>query len=1209
MNVTPSNPLVTVILPVYNGAEFVGVALESVLKQTYTNLEVIAVNDGSTDGTQAVLESYAAKDARVRVVQQVNGGVARARNHAIELARGEFIAPIDADDLWLPQKIERQVGRMLRGGEKVGFVYCAWVWIDTEGRVLDRAPRWNVDGNALEPLIFINFTGNASVPLFRKHCLVEIGGYNESLAREKAGGCEDWEVVLRIAARYRIAVVGEVLLGYRRSPGSMSSACETMLRSQQKVMARLREEMPELPDAIFQASDRQFAMYLAGVSYWSGNLVGAIRWALRAGIGLSLKVAPFALGMILFGRGRWKRAQVLRPGRRLDAGRIPKPLLPYDIICDLPTLLDHLFFGWLTRLGPISVRARLSLEAAWARRRSGPRRPRVMAMGTPQFPVYSHTFVYRELEQMRKGGFDVRLAYLTLGDRKDLADDAAELWGRRQRIPVRKVIGMEDVEWCRREFCSKFVALVERLASASGFAEGEIFAHRDFRLACAFTRLAAAWKAEYVHTYFFYEQALCGLVASALLDIPRGVTCYADHMVQDYALKVLPLQMATCDVVVATSERIRTELDQIAGQALPQVMVKPNGIDSSRYSTGGRPRRDPAQAVEIVAVNRIHGKKGVEYLLQAALLLRERGLPFVVRVLGEAEQTEGSSLQYAERMRRFVEEHGLGEQVQFLGRQTTAQVRERLMAADLFVAPFVELDNGDKDGVPTALLEAMAAGCAAIVTDAGSIPEVVTGDVNGIMIPQRDAEALARAIERLAANEDLRRRLADAGRERVREHFDVARREAALHERIRAAIAARDPFAGMVSEPTAPGALNIALLSYEYPPETGFGGIGTYTWYQARALARLGHRVHVLAGSTDRMSRMFSRTESEGVTVFRTSPEGSLRLLGRVLRVLRCFWTATRLENAAGMGAAFEALEKQFRYDIAEAPECGAEGARIAQRGKTPVVVRLHGPAKLVMEYYGLPWVDRMLCATIESAGMQAARAVNSCSRFLAGEAKTKLGIRGDVETIYNGIDLDLFDVEPPADLNALYDCPKGKLTVLFAGRMEKRKGIEIIEEVVTRVLEKQDVLFLFAGEDPNSYLQDQVLSGLADKGLAGSVRYLGKLGLKELRSVAKAVDIYLLPSLWENCPYACIEAMAASRPVVASRQGGMPEIIEHGVNGMLGELGSAASFAEHVMTLIGDKALRERMGAAARRTVEERFRDDVIAGETVAYYRRVLKR
>src|ERR1700704_1460091 len=122
-----NHPLVSIVLPVRDGELFIGDTLASALGQTYQNLEVIVVDDGSRDGTQSVVEAWIARDSRVRMMVQTNRGVADARNRAIAAARGEFIAPLDADDLWDPTKIERQTQRMIGAGDGTGLVYCWWI--------------------------------------------------------------------------------------------------------------------------------------------------------------------------------------------------------------------------------------------------------------------------------------------------------------------------------------------------------------------------------------------------------------------------------------------------------------------------------------------------------------------------------------------------------------------------------------------------------------------------------------------------------------------------------------------------------------------------------------------------------------------------------------------------------------------------------------------------------------------------------------------------------------------------------------------------------------------------------------------------------------------------------------------------------------------------------------------------------------------------
>jgi glycosyltransferase involved in cell wall biosynthesis len=328
-------PLVSVIIPVYNGAEYLAAAIQSATTQTYRHLEVIVVDDGSKDASLDIARRLAASDSRIRVIPQANGGVARARNAAIEASSGAFIAPLDADDLWLPNKIERQMECMLADGDRCGFVYSWWATVDPTGQVLDRSPRWTVAGDRFDTLMLINFTGNASAPLFRKLCLIEAGGYNAKLAAAKSGGCEDYEVVLRVAARYRIGVVPEILMGYRRSPGSMSSNCDMMWRSRQLVIDGLREFGVAIRPGILRDADRQFCMYLAALSFWSGNAKQAVRWGLRSGLRRPFLFAPYLLKILLMPRPKEQPSLVMRPGEALDTSTIPEPLLPFNRILSL----------------------------------------------------------------------------------------------------------------------------------------------------------------------------------------------------------------------------------------------------------------------------------------------------------------------------------------------------------------------------------------------------------------------------------------------------------------------------------------------------------------------------------------------------------------------------------------------------------------------------------------------------------------------------------------------------------------------------------------------------------------------------------------------------------------------------------------------------------------------------------------------------------
>ena len=395
--------------------------------------------------------------------------------------------------------------------------------------------------------------------------------------------------------------------------------------------------------------------------------------------------------------------------------------------------------------------------------------------------------------------------------------------------------------------------------------------------------------------------------------------------------------------------------------------------------------------------------------------------------------------------------------------------------------------------------------------------------------------------------------------------------------------------------------MKIGLLSFEYPAETGFGGIGTYTWYQARALARLGHEVHVLAGLQDR-APLYTR-EHDGVFVHRYRPGGRMMQVFQGLGRFRCYWTRQRLENAWAMRHGLKMLMRRHQFDVLEMPECGAEGLLINSFVDIPTVVRLHSPSRLIMPFYEVPGADLTMCSWLEQRAIMGATVLTSCSNFLSEQVRTNMGVRSAIHVIPNGLDLDLFDSETPADARTKYGWPKDKLTIFFAGRMERRKGIHLAGQIVGSILRDHDVAFVFAGEDLFGYMANTLLPSLRDQQLRGSVHYIGKLSQPELRSAVRAADIFILPSLWENCPYSCLEAMAAGRAIVSSDQGGMPELIQNGVNGLLARSEVAESFTQQLDTLIRNVDARQRFAAAARRTVEERYTDDRVARLSAELY------
>jgi glycosyltransferase involved in cell wall biosynthesis len=238
-------PLVSVVIPAFNAADTLQETLLSVAAQTYRHLEIIVVDDGSADHTADIARSFGESDPRVRLIRKPNGGVASARNAGIKASAADFVAFIDADDLWHPTKIAKQMAVLAANGEDMALVYTPFRRIDVSGMVLGSSRNHRVDGWVVNRHFYVNFVGNGSSILARKPVLEEIGGYSSTLLEANAQGCEDLLLQLQVALHYRFGTVPEYLVGYRLSPNNMSSNQERMLRSSLIALTMVLAECPD----------------------------------------------------------------------------------------------------------------------------------------------------------------------------------------------------------------------------------------------------------------------------------------------------------------------------------------------------------------------------------------------------------------------------------------------------------------------------------------------------------------------------------------------------------------------------------------------------------------------------------------------------------------------------------------------------------------------------------------------------------------------------------------------------------------------------------------------------------------------------------------------------------------------------------------------------------------------------------------------------
>ncbi|MGB7789238.1 glycosyltransferase [Methanoregula sp.] len=207
-----NNPVVSVIIPVYNGQRYLAETIESVIAQTVKNWEIIAINDGSTDNSLEILEKYTHEHpGHIRFVTVKNGGVSRARNTGAALARGRYFAFLDQDDLWAPEKLQRQIDLLVHNKD-LGITFTNETVIDEKGSVIcEKVLTFGIHqrGNVFEYLLFDNFIPVSSV-IVKKELFTKVGGFDPRFSL-----AEDFDFLLKVAREAAVDYVDDPLLLYR----------------------------------------------------------------------------------------------------------------------------------------------------------------------------------------------------------------------------------------------------------------------------------------------------------------------------------------------------------------------------------------------------------------------------------------------------------------------------------------------------------------------------------------------------------------------------------------------------------------------------------------------------------------------------------------------------------------------------------------------------------------------------------------------------------------------------------------------------------------------------------------------------------------------------------------------------------------------------------------------------------------------------------
>jgi len=380
--------------------------------------------------------------------------------------------------------------------------------------------------------------------------------------------------------------------------------------------------------------------------------------------------------------------------------------------------------------------------------------------------------------------------------------------------------------------------------------------------------------------------------------------------------------------------------------------------------------------------------------------------------------------------------------------------------------------------------------------------------------------------------------------------------------------------------------MRIGLVSYEFPPQRGLGGVGTYMFRLAGALGRAGHEVVVLSGPSDECEIPLSN-----VTVHRINPRHEPLVHIRGLRFL--YWNVVaRFVNRVhplvwqwlhwdmASTAALLRIHQQTPLDVIEAPEHAANGLCCARLRRWPTIIRVHGPWDLFfgINRAGGSGMNRLL-AFLERKSTEAATLVTAPSRTMASFIASRWNMPGLPTVVPNFMDV-------PAEPAPLPDAA-GPQRIVCAGRLERFKGQDILVSAFARIAQVHPPAELhLIGPDQwsTTFKFSKLVARLVpDERIRRRIFLDGPQPLAQVQKDLTRATIAVVCSCgFESFSLSTLEAMAAARPIVGSRVGAIPELLDDGRCGLLAAPGSVRQLAEAIDRLLSDRAMAQSMGLAA---------------------------
>lgn len=784
------------------------------------------------------------------------------------------------------------------------------------------------------------------------------------------------------------------------------------------------------------------------------------------------------------------------------------------------------------------------------------------------FPCWSETFIVREIHALARQGVDIRIVSLKPHSEPMVQPDAKVLLDR-VIYPPSSLAGslraaLPQVLKHPLKSTAELWPLVRSLwRRPAELAKSVISWWRTLAVMAEVQRFAP----QHLHAHWATYPSTAARILAGRIGRPWSFTGHAhDIFVHDQDLSG---KLAQADFSVTISEYNRRQLSaRLPSELHNRLAVIHCGVLPADlpFTAEGR---EPAY---IVGVGRLDPIKGFIHLVKACALLQERGIDFRCDIIGDGPLRD--------ELQQAINQAGLSERVRLTGALPQQDVRQRINRATMFVLPSVLLADGNADGIPVALMEAMACGATAISTRVSGIPELIHHEENGLLVTPGQATELADAMARLLADAPLRTRLAQAARNTIIHDFDADIEAAKLLGRIQAVQPDTGRWQG--GKPTS-SPLRVMLMT----DEMEVGGSQRQIVQLAMGLKERGIECVVLYFI--KPSFLVDRLHAAGIQTLRVDkrrrvdPEFVWKLRQAIRQwapdILHCY---------------------SFTAEL-----WGAIATRLLPASERPTLIT---SVRGTYEWYSANQWRMKHWASQRSQG------IISNSREGAEYAARQMGLpMSRFSIVHNGVEVP----EPPADAVAALrkeytattpdgqaDAPFETL-LLFVGRLVEHKNLPRLLDAFARLAaERPHVRLLLVGGGP---LHDTLAARIRELKLDERALLLGERS--DVAALMKAADLLVAPSLREGMSNVILEAMALGLPVLATRVGGTPEVIEDGRHGVLVDPTDTQALADAMLQLIDDPVRRQAIGQAGRQKVLEQYSPPAMVSAMLKEYSRVSQR